>query len=776
MSAAYLKAVFLSFMIFTTSTALAQEYGSVTDQRDGTKYKTVQIGNQVWLAENMKYIADDIACRSDAKHGASVKNYGCLYSWADAQKVCPAGWHLPSKVEFSRLLVHVGEGQEGSENLRDSSWKDGKNGSGFSALPAGAFKADSFASLGSMAYFWTVTKCSKESNNDAYSMTIGPGSVSAKSCNSQGTDFLSVRCIKDAEEENTLNTFIDQRDGNTYKTVKIGQQIWLAENMKYIADGIDFKSTQKPNEYGYLYNFADAKKVCPNGWHLPSRVEFERLLTSVGKGETGSDNLRHRKWDRGKNVSGFGALPAGKCEKKGCSEGEVAAYFWSSTEQNKKNAYGLYVDASKTIVNSGKSASYLSVRCIKEINNEEQEEMPLSNAASQAVAENKVEYDSFTDQRDDNTYKTVKIGKQTWMAENMRYISKNVTCKADTDADSRFISNYGCLYSWDDAKKVCPSGWHLPTKTDFERLLAYVGVGKEGADDLKHSSWAGKDNYGFSALPAGNYSNGGYKYFGSGSGFWSSTESNEIYAYSLIVDSKAGVHEYWKGDGISVRCIKEINNEEQKKAPLSNDASKTATKEPVQSQDNNAASQAVAENKVEYGSFTDQRDGNTYKTVKIGNQTWMAENMRYITDSGIFKDSINCKANTDKDSRFIRNYGCLYSWFDTKKVCPSGWHLPTKTDFEKLLAYVGAGKEGADSLKHSSWAGKDNYGFGALPAGEYSYIGRSYLLFGASASFWSSTKNSNRSCCSYLHLIVDSSVEVRSSHEWDGRSVRCIKD
>ena len=158
----YLKNVVFISILFAASIASAQEYGSVTDPRDGSKYKTVQIGNQTWLAENMKYIADDIACRSDAKHGASVKNYGCLYSWADAQKVCPAGFHLPSKVEFSRLLVHVGEGQEGSENLRDSSWKGGKNGSGFSALPAGAFKADTFASFGSAAYFWTVSKCSKE--------------------------------------------------------------------------------------------------------------------------------------------------------------------------------------------------------------------------------------------------------------------------------------------------------------------------------------------------------------------------------------------------------------------------------------------------------------------------------------------------------------------------------------------------------------------------------------------------------------------------------------
>ncbi len=572
------SAVFL--LLLTASPALAQEYGSFTDSRDGTTYKTVQIGNQIWFAENVKYIADDIACRSDAKHGASVKNYGCLYSWADAQKVCPAGFHLPSKVEFSRLLVHVGEGQEGSENLRASSWKGGKNGSGFSALPAGAFKADNFASFGSAAYFWTVSKCSKEGNNDAYSMTIAQGSVSAKSCNSEGTDFLSVRCIKDAEESGKLNIFTDRRDGNKYKTVEIGNQIWLAENMKYIADGIDYKSTKKPNEYGYLYKFDDAKKVCPSGWHLPSRVEFDRLLTSVGKEETGSDNLRHRKWDKGKNVSGFGALPAGKCEKKGCSSAEVAAYFWSSTEQNKKNAYGLYVDAGKTIVNSGKSASYLSVRCIKDTNNEEPEKSPLSNAAlqstaakdpvqsknnnaaSQVASEPKAAEGFFTDSRDGHKYKIMQIEEQTWMAENLRYSGVK---HYSVDGDSKNDAVYGFLYEWQEAKQACPVGWHLPSEEDFEDLIDYVGGdNKTGAENLRATIWSyaddqsGKEMTGFGALPAGLYLAGDYYNFGEDAGFWSSTEEDSSNAYGLSIEKRS----VYLGSGaktgaFSVRCLKD---------------------------------------------------------------------------------------------------------------------------------------------------------------------------------------------------------------------------
>ncbi len=358
-----LKIAFFSLVLSFAFPALAQEYGTFTDSRDGTVYTTVQIGQETWMAENMKYITDEISCGADAGHGSSVKNYGCLYNWADAQKVCPAGWHLPTQVEFGRLLIKIGEGKEGSDNLRDTSWGEAKNGSGFSALPAGSQSSGSYFEFGQGAYFWSITECDSEGIN-AYAMTLRPDRVSVKSCHSQVADALSVRCVKDVGE---IPTYIltDERDGSTYKTVKIAGATWLAENIKYIADDIDYKATAKPDEYGYLYNWADAQKVCPAGWRLPTRVEFDRLLTQMGKGEKGSDNLRHRKWEKGKNISGFGALPAGSCDRSGCSFFGTQAYFWSGTGHGKDRAFGLYVDNGKVSVNSGKSSSYLSVRCIK---------------------------------------------------------------------------------------------------------------------------------------------------------------------------------------------------------------------------------------------------------------------------------------------------------------------------------------------------------------------------------------------------------------------------
>lgn len=169
------------------------------------------------------------------------------------------------------------------------------------------------------------------------------------------------------------------------------------------------------------------------------------------------------------------------------------------------------------------------------------------------------------------TYKTVKIGKNVWMAENLNHATRNSFCYKDLESN---CDKYGRLYNWEDAKTACPDGWRLPSKEDFKDLIS--NVEDENAEFLKTTTgWAyhnGNNELGFKALPAGNcyscnirekYKN--YNGLGEKTLFWSSTDVNWLRANSLfLTDSKYRYHSYKKAiiDGtdkdhfISVRCVK----------------------------------------------------------------------------------------------------------------------------------------------------------------------------------------------------------------------------
>jgi uncharacterized protein (TIGR02145 family) len=172
---------------------------------------------------------------------------------------------------------------------------------------------------------------------------------------------------------------------------------------------------------------------------------------------------------------------------------------------------------------------------------------------------------NFTDTRDGKTYKTTKIGTQTWMAENLNIEIGKFKCY-DNKPDN--CQKYGRLYDWETAKKACPSGWHLPSKEEWQTLVNFVGGENTGGTKLKATSgWDkngnGTDNYGFSALPGGRGYSDDYP-FNSAGGFgrwWSSSTKNgtddDVYI-SELYHYYEGVS--WSHHGVkvllSVRCIK----------------------------------------------------------------------------------------------------------------------------------------------------------------------------------------------------------------------------
>jgi len=175
---------------------------TVDDERDGKKYKTVKLGSQMWMAENLNYNASGSKCYGNKPDNCA--KYGRLYNWQTAQTVCPSGWHIPSDAEWSVLINYVGGGATAGTKLKaKSGWNDYKGSSGngtddygFSALPGGLGPSDGrFSNVGNYGRWWSS---SEYGNNNAYSrgMDYDLGYVSRFNSGSK-THLFSVRCLQD---------------------------------------------------------------------------------------------------------------------------------------------------------------------------------------------------------------------------------------------------------------------------------------------------------------------------------------------------------------------------------------------------------------------------------------------------------------------------------------------------------------------------------------------------------------------------------------------------
>ncbi|MDX9694300.1 MAG: FISUMP domain-containing protein [Bacteroidales bacterium] len=169
------------------------------------------------------------------------------------------------------------------------------------------------------------------------------------------------------------------------------------------------------------------------------------------------------------------------------------------------------------------------------------------------------------------------------------------------------------------------------------------------------------------------------------------------------------------------------------------------------------------------GTFTDLRDGKTYKYVTIGKQVWMAENLAYKPTSGDY---------WAYDQSNVAKYGYLYTWETAKNVCPAGWHLPSDAEWSQLTNFVGS-NPGTKLKAKSGWNrngnGTDDFGFSAFPGGSRNDDG-SYSIVGSYGYWWSSTEY-GANLAWYRKMSINIS-NVSSYHplKQSGFSVRCVKD
>jgi uncharacterized protein (TIGR02145 family) len=165
--------------------------------------------------------------------------------------------------------------------------------------------------------------------------------------------------------------------------------------------------------------------------------------------------------------------------------------------------------------------------------------------------------ETFKDLRDGKIYKIVKIGNQTWFAENLAYKPNSGNYWAYDDNNKNVIK-YGYLYDWETAQKVCPADWHLPSKDEFQLLLNTLESENKNAYTLLTSS----ENSGFSSLFSGYRKDyGEYSGKDKNADYWTTdTGYKKEYAWVLDIfkpDKNAGLFENYKIIGLSVRCIKD---------------------------------------------------------------------------------------------------------------------------------------------------------------------------------------------------------------------------
>lgn len=608
------------------------------DPRDQQVYKTVQIGEQRWFAENLRFELKGTFCYD--KNDANCKSYGRLYTWAAAMRlvdfynstlateavkkvhdVCPKGWHVPSNKEWKKMKFFVGKkgrsdgvgislkAQEGWDvELRIPA---GSDEFGFNALPAGErHYIGEFMDKGSATQYWASNEFDAYG---AYFWRITYDSRTFDKVYESKDNAISVRCVEDKlyeykEPPPPPVVIVPQMmmvQKKKISTIHIGDQVWMASNLNTDVPGSFCYSDDKGmcEKYGRLYTWAAAmnlpeiyaiktardsirryhKGVCPVGWHLPSIYDFERLnayIQDIDDAVGVGTNLKARDvWPTsedampGENGWGFSALPSGyRLDLMSFMGLDSITGFWSASEKDSISSllWSLRHDSDELMRDSSNKVAAFPVRCV------------MDPPGVDEIYDSTAIYDV----RDENRYKTVRIGDKTWMAENLRYAAPGSYCYEDKDIRCR---SYGRLYPWHVAMRlpedylenatengimpvhqgICPEGWHLPKREEWMALgqaTANLRKGSVAAALKIRDGWTRggvpiTEASGFKAIPAGaRYSDGEFAELGSSAYFWEASGGDGAGAgYWNLLNSKDELAqmEDFEHSAFSVRCVQD---------------------------------------------------------------------------------------------------------------------------------------------------------------------------------------------------------------------------
>jgi len=498
---------------------------------------------------------------------------------------------------------------------------------------------------------------------------------------------------------------VTDADGNIYQTIKIGNQVWMRENLKttkyndgtpianitdqttwsnatsgafcwYNNDAANYK-----NVYGALYNgyTINTNKLAPAGWHIPTQEDFILLQSNSGGFERlkESGNAHWIASNFANNLTGFTALPGGQRETNGTFNliGTIGKWWTTVMFDNNSLSY-TSIDSDNNIYGATSQRSLgLSVRCI------------LGTIDLPVV--------SFSQSNSSD----IMLSNATIMG-------------IVTDVGGPMVTSRG----------ICWSITNNPTISDSK---TFDGSGYGSFKSLLTGLSPGKTYI---------------------CRFYATNSAGTSYSYNYSFTTLSDV-------------IKFNSN-------------------------------------LTYGSVSDI-DGNLYKTIAIGQQTWFAENLRttkyndgtaipQVADKTSWSNLTSgayCYYNNDESIKNL--YGALYNWYTVSsgKLCPIGWHVSTDSEWVSLSNVLGIGNIAGGALKEvgtDHWRGQNGdatnaLGFTALPGGFNTETGE-FSQLNSLGLWWSSTGSHSNFAWLYQLNFVNGTI---SRNDWlyqQGNSVRCVKD
>lgn len=733
------KILLLGFISSVSCYSFAE---TIKDSRDGRAYKVENIGGKLWMAENLSYKMPKSSCY-DFKE-SNCKQYGRLYYWEDAvKKACPKDFHVPTKEEWENfekdLLTRLNQGGGQSEDLSTAlktkknfihgGWQDGVGTDrfGLNMQPAG------------WCELWKNGRTGRCGESGIFTGFWASG---------DGENYFNSSAVIVADE----GFFIPESrtDDLTQYSVRCVSDADYCGNKKY-------KAEKGFCVGGKIFNYCNGEKYDPAEFYClkDSLISFcGGKKVNENKEFCFADAIYQKCNHEDYNPVHYACVGKKLMQRCGSVNIDSTTHFCHAEKAYSLCAGNLYNPEEVVCINSKVqkkcgSASYdtLSHFC------ENDKIYELCNGEvyhpQEQVCENGVLFGLCGQVKYDTTYSFCHNSHVLKLCGGEKFDPLKELCY---NGERRKFEKCGDTIVVEKSGKFCHDG-KIYKQCDY---VDFNPVNEGCCNNRIYNKSKYVCENGHIAQKCGN----------------TTFDEDAFFCFNDDIIKKCNGSEY---DLTSQGCCNEEIFEKKSHICQNERLLRFCDGTPY-----DTASAVCRFGKViKYGFIKDKRDGRQYKTVKIDGQIWMAENLNYKTnDSYCFKDD---ESNCDV-------YGRLYKYGAAQNACPSGFHLPSKEDYNKLkekaISYAGSKKDAHKILKSTSWedsiypdnSGIDAFGFGLFPAGSKHPLGHYNLdtRGGGNTMLWTSSQMGKDA--SYFFNVDFSSAFIDHNGNNFAYSVRCIKN